>query len=722
MTLAPLTAPDPANLLRNPRAIGDAPWIVFNSTVTSGYGAPDGSASAVLVSENRDIHQHDIRQQFGPVIGGAVYSLSCHAKAGSRHWVHLVLWDHGQANSGGHAWFNLATGTVGTAQLFGGASAHLDSRMEEIGNGWFRCELSCRVSTVATAGSYTAQIQIATHDGNVAHHGDGASGIQIWAPHVARVGVAAAALRSQANLLSCSNAIGTLPWEPMGLGVTDGFTAPDGDAAAVLLREADSRGEHDVRQIVGDVLPGQPYTLSCFCKASSRDWVRLVLWDNGAGNCGASAWFDLAHGTLGRSSLFGDGASDLVCWMECVGNGWFRCVLTCVVSEAAPLRGYMAQIQIAPGDGVMDYPGDGRSGILAWGAQLEPRRTARPLWPTGDLAAGDPAPDLENLRPGASWLRAMPTPLTETLDYGHNRGGLNNQKFALLGMFLMARRHGPRRIVLPDFYAADSNRAIGRTVAFDSVFDAARVRDFAARHDIEILPDAPADSEGGWEYMSIASTYVSHNMAVRNLGPDDFLCDLLRALQPRIVDSGLARRLADAIFGQRGIQVVLQLRVELDWVRYVSQALMPSSSALEECELSFASIIRKTRNGLGASEAGILVTCDEAYLPYGKSVIRDVIKQDLGIDLVFKSDLLTADERRSLTRLDLSLLDFELAVAAPFYVGQSRSTFSNFVGMERYARSRTPVTNHYIYNIRGAGLGRRTDNGAFCVPDQVMVP
>lgn len=720
MSQSRLAAPEAPNLLKSAEAIGTAPWVAFNTIVTAGYAAPDGSQAAVLVYENQEVHQHDVHQVFGPAIGGAVYSLSCFCKAGSRKWVRLVLWDHGTANSGGQAWFDLARGPVGTSQLFGNGAAHLDTSMVACGDGWYRCELSCRLSRVSATGTYTAQIQIASHDANVAHTGDGSSGILLWAPHVGRVGTVAIAQRTQANLISYSNAIGKLPWEPQGTSIGEGYASPDGDFAATLLREDAENGEHDVRQIVADVMPGQSYTFSCFCKASARNWVRLVIWDHGASNSGASAWFDLARGILGTASLFGETTSDLVCWMEGVGNGWYRCVMTCVVSDSEAARGYLAQIQIAPTDRVSHYAGDGGSGILVWGAQLEQRRTARPLLPTDDVVADSAVAVLPTAGTNPHWLRRTADTHHEILSYGHNRGGLNNQKMALLGMFLTARRTGVRRVILPEFFSTDPNRFSGRALPFDSVFDMSRLRDFAAGYGIEIVPDAPVDEEGGWDYFNIASRYLSHNMSARNLGPDDFACDFLRAMEPRIGQSDLARRIRGQVFSDRGVQVVLQLRVEIDWVRYASTSLVPTYSAIEEVELSFASIIRKTREGLPASETGIYITSDEAYLPFGKTVIADVTRKDLGIDLIFKSDLLTSDEQRALTRLEMSLLDFEMAVSAPFYVGQSRSTFSNLVGLERFARRRSPISNHYIYNIKGPALGQRTDNGAYGVPEVVI--
>lgn len=711
--------PETENQLENPQQLDAPPWLAFNTIVTPGYQAADGSVTAVLLRENTNTHHHDLRQTFGPAIGGAIYSLSCHAKAGLRQWLELVLWDHGQADSGGQVWFDLTTGKIGATRLFGNSAAHLDCQMQALDDGWYRCELRCRVSMVATAGRYTAQLRIVLGDGNDVHAGDGMAGLLLSTVRVSCVEPVGTTEQTHANLLHGGTAIGQMPWAITGTGVRDGYAAPDGTDTAVFLQEADDTGEHDVRQVVTSVIAGLPYTFSCICKASSRDWVRLVLWDHGAANSGASACFNLTLGVLGQATVFGDSAAGLTSWMEWLGNGWYRCVLSCVVSGVGGAdQGYTAQVQLATGDGTVIYQGDASFGLLVWDARLEPWRKARALLPGDGLALGETAATATN--PGGTGLRVWTSGDADILHYGYNPGGLNNQKLALLGLFLAARRAGPRRIMLPDCYAADPNMLSGHVVAFDTVFDTNRVCDFAKKFDIEIVPGAPRDTAGGWDYFVAAHPHISRNMAVRNLGPDDFCCAFLRAIEPRINQSSLGRRLAHAVFAEHGVQVVLQLRVELDWVRFTNETLASVASALEDCDQSFLSMIRKTRTGLGASAAGILVTCDEDYLPFGKDVIRDVVRKDLGIELIFKTDLLSAAEWAGLSRLDLSLLDFELAVAAPFYVGQSRSSYSTMVGLERYARGRSPVTNHFIYNIHGPGLGQRTDNGAYTVPEQVL--
>lgn len=73
-----------------------------------------------------------------------------------------------------------------------------------------------------------------------------------------------------------------------------------------------------------------------------------------------------------------------------------------------------------------------------------------------------------------------------------------------------------------------------------------------------------------------------------------------------------------------------------------------------------------------------------------------------------------------MTILDLSLLDFEMAVRAPYFVGLSRSTFSDLAGFERVCRTRRNLENHYIYNVPGDGLGRRMDNGSQVLPKRVL--
>ena len=81
--------------------------------------------------------------------------------------------------------------------------------------------------------------------------------------------------------------------------------------------------------------------------------------------------------------------------------------------------------------------------------------------------------------------------------------------------------------------------------------------------------------------------------------------------------------------------------------------------------------------------------------------------------------MLAEPELAALSTLETSILDFEVALQAPIFVGLSRSTFSNMVSFEALCRTRKPAPHHYIYNFPGDQLGRRCDNGGRLVPHEV---
>lgn len=304
-----------------------------------------------------------------------------------------------------------------------------------------------------------------------------------------------------------------------------------------------------------------------------------------------------------------------------------------------------------------------------------------------------------------------------TLGYSYNMGGLNNQKLALFGLFLKAHREGPRQIVLPDFLVYDMVSYNHIPVPLDQALRLDPLRDFAARHGIEILDISPRGDKGGGVYFHYGNNYIPHAALLNELAPDSFTCDFFRSLVPAIQGSDLLHRVADATFGQRGIRLVAQLRIERDWIHHTAYRLKPTVGDTEHNLPSFMDIITKISNTLPDDAADIYVVCDEAALPVAKDEIRTVVKQEFNINLFWKSDFLAEDEFNGLSPMDLSILDFEMALAAEGFVGLTRSTFSNMVTLERYARTRAPVERHYVYNMHGPYLALRTDNGAFSVPE-----
>lgn len=310
---------------------------------------------------------------------------------------------------------------------------------------------------------------------------------------------------------------------------------------------------------------------------------------------------------------------------------------------------------------------------------------------------------------------------TEALSYRYNGGGLNNQKLALFGLFLKAWRDGPRRVILPDLRLFDhrlSDLSNYGLITFNEALQRGPLRAFAARHGIEILDLPPQGDEGGWDYFHEAMNYIPRAALLGDLTPESFVCDFFRSLVPAVEHAGLAQRVIDAAFSRQGIRLALQLRIETDWADHVAHRLGPAIAVVEDNGPTFPEIVRKICNTAPVNgRPGIYVVCDEAALPVPKEGIRGAIRREFGIDLFWKSDLIAQDELAKLSLLDLSMLDFELCLAAELFVGLTRSTFSNMVALEKYSRTEARVERHYIYNMLGSRLALRTDNGAFEVPE-----
>ena len=310
-----------------------------------------------------------------------------------------------------------------------------------------------------------------------------------------------------------------------------------------------------------------------------------------------------------------------------------------------------------------------------------------------------------------------------TLGYSYNQGGLNNQKLALYGLFFKAFRDGPRRIILPDLLLFDQVSFNHLPVPLDHVLQPAPLREFAARHEIEVLDSPPrGGKEAGWDYFHYGNNDIPRAALLSELGVDSFACDFFRALVPSPRISDLSHRLTDAAFGQQSIRLAVQLRIERDWAPHTNTRLRPNVGETEENDLSFKDILAKVANTLPADASRIYAICDEAALPVPKEEIRQAVQREFSIELVWKSDLLDEAELNGLSLLDRSILDFEMAIAAELFVGLTRSTFSNMVVLEKYARTRAPVERHYIYNVIGPHLALRRDNGAFSVPAVAAAP
>jgi hypothetical protein len=126
------------NLILRSGALDNASWTKQNATAVTGVAAPDGSTTAVTVTDDTTSGEHRVYQSF-TASAGSTYTRSIYAKAGTLPWLTMF------ANGGGaRASFNVSTGAKGT---IGGTV--LASSIDALGSaypGWYRIQVAISAS------------------------------------------------------------------------------------------------------------------------------------------------------------------------------------------------------------------------------------------------------------------------------------------------------------------------------------------------------------------------------------------------------------------------------------------------------------------------------------------------------------------------------------------------------------------------------------------------
>jgi hypothetical protein len=149
-------------------------------------------------------------------------------------------------------------------------------------------------------------------------------------------------------------------------------TAPNGTTTADSLVEDGTNNLHAVYDFGAITYVAGIYTLSCYVKKGSRDWVRIQLYD---GTNTPSAYANVNTGVLGVVS---SGATSSI---ESVGDGWYRVILSATMASA--VGGWA--IYGATSDGGTTYQGvNGSTALYLWGIQCNIGSTAKPYFPTTD--------------------------------------------------------------------------------------------------------------------------------------------------------------------------------------------------------------------------------------------------------------------------------------------------------------------------------------------------
>lgn len=167
---------------------------------------------------------------------------------------------------------------------------------------------------------------------------------------------------TRSNLLLWSDRFDDVAWiKTAATASGNASTSPDGSVSGDRLIEDTTTAFHQVSQQVGGLNTGI-YTFSVFVKASGRSIVDVRC---GFGGNFVNGTFNLSTGTFSVS--IGGTATGQIAAMSNTGNGWWRCSVT---ASSIGAGGICNNVIFINGSAAA-YTGDGTSGVILWGAQLE---------------------------------------------------------------------------------------------------------------------------------------------------------------------------------------------------------------------------------------------------------------------------------------------------------------------------------------------------------------
>ena len=143
-------------------------------------------------------------------------------------------------------------------------------------------------------------------------------------------------------------------------------TAPDGATSAdKLVEDSTASVSHLVARNVAGVAPTQQLTGSCFIKADTRTFARIVVWDSSAAGNNVGATFDVSGGTVVSATTQNSGnATGASASITNVGNGWYRCSVSGIPNTSGSDSGLAIYLMSSGGGvGSTAYTGDGTSGL-----------------------------------------------------------------------------------------------------------------------------------------------------------------------------------------------------------------------------------------------------------------------------------------------------------------------------------------------------------------------
>jgi hypothetical protein len=171
--------------------------------------APDRTQTASFCKPTTASTEHYIDD--ANVTAGTDYAISCFAKQGPGDY---LLSFRGSGIGANPPRFNLATGTIDNE---GASSAWSNTKIEDVGNGWYRC------SSIGNPSSTTPlRFQISRSDGAHSFAGDGTSGLYIWGCQIEQASFPTSYIKTTGSTATRSADVASIPVADFGFNTAVG--------------------------------------------------------------------------------------------------------------------------------------------------------------------------------------------------------------------------------------------------------------------------------------------------------------------------------------------------------------------------------------------------------------------------------------------------------------------------------------------------------------------
>lgn len=240
-----LVEPQSTNLITYSEDFKDASWAKTKANVAGTAQGPDGlSASATILSDDSSTGTGVVFISDAVTTAtSTAYTFSAFLKADQLSWAVLQVNNVSSSGSGSLArtYFNIDSGDVGAV----GADIDIGARVEDAGNGWYRCSVSFTSNASVTSGN----VLILVSDGNndITVDLDGTSSVLIYGAQLEASSVptsyiptAGAQVTRPADALSIDSTL--LPYDSTAMTIAMEYNVT-GDDGTLFNWEADANNK-----------------------------------------------------------------------------------------------------------------------------------------------------------------------------------------------------------------------------------------------------------------------------------------------------------------------------------------------------------------------------------------------------------------------------------------------------------------------------------------------